>query len=90
MTKNDNFSTAIPTLLAATSFNARAANSSEVFVQPTGVANQTHPFGSVTTAHSDCHATRAAHDRIFVIGGFRCSAYYSLDALQSVSLFLDY
>jgi len=90
VTKNDRFSLSFPTLLAATSFSARAANSSEVLVEHARVANQTHSFDATLAADFDRHSTRAAHDRIFVIGGFLGSAHYSLEAFQSVSLFLDY
>jgi hypothetical protein len=87
VTRNDSFSTVIPTLLAATSLDARAANSSKVVVEHPGMANQAHPFDWATRACPDRHSTRAAYDRTFFIGGLRWSVYFSLDALQSVSPF---
>ncbi|HSE22919.1 MAG TPA: hypothetical protein VLB68_14735 [Pyrinomonadaceae bacterium] len=87
MTRNDSFSTTIPTLLAATSLDARAANSSKVVVQHPGMADQAHPFDWATRARPDRHSTRAADDRTFFVEGLRWSVHFSLDALQSVSPF---
>ena len=68
--------------------DARAANSSKAVVQHPGMANQAHPFDWTTTARPDRHSTRTANDKMFFIDGLRWTAF-SLDALQSVSLFLN-
>ena len=85
--KNDkSFAVFFPTLLAATSFQARAANSSKVVIQHSSMANQTHSFARASVTRSDDGATRRANYKGLVVSGFSGFVFFPSGVSQLISL----